>query len=99
MNSVLVMRQFIGQLGMTFNAGHMSDASKPIFTIGHSSRPLDMFLELLADSSIACMVHVRRLPGSRRFPQYNADALTTSLAEHGIDYWHLAALCGRRSKG
>lgn len=98
MNAALAMRQFIGQLGMTFYAGRMLDASGPIFTMGHSSRPLDAFLALLAESDIQCVVDVRRLPGSRAFPQYNSDALAASLAVHDIDYWHLDALCGRRSK-
>ena len=69
-----------------------------IFTIGHSTRPLDVFLDLLAESRIECIVDVRRLPGSRRYPQYNADALASSLASQAIDYWHLQELCGRRSK-
>lgn len=70
-----------------------------VFTIGHSSRPLHAFLDLLDESAIECVVDVRRLPGSRRFPHYDADALAASLAEKGIDYWHLEALCGRRSAG
>ena len=76
----------------------MSDVAPAVFTIGHSSRPLEEFLSLLGQSGIECVVDVRRLPGSRAFPQYDADALIASLAERGIDYWHLAALCGRRSK-
>ncbi|MEO6075797.1 MAG: DUF488 domain-containing protein [Dokdonella sp.] len=68
-----------------------------IFTVGHSSRPLSEFLALLAQSNIECIVDVRRLPGSRSFPQYNADTLAASLAERDIDYWHLESLCGRRS--
>ncbi|MFZ2236866.1 MAG: DUF488 domain-containing protein [Dokdonella sp.] len=75
----------------------MGSPTPTIFTIGHSSRPLDAFLDLLHESNIECIVDVRRLPGSRSFPQYNADALTASLAECDIDYWHLESLCGRRS--
>ena len=67
-----------------------------IFTIGHSTRPLDEFIGLLRESSIQCVVDVRRLPGSRAYPHYNADALQQSLAEAGIAYWHLMALAGRR---
>lgn len=74
------------------------DATTTVFTIGHSSRPLEEFLGLLSESTIECVVDVRRLPGSRRFPQYNADALARTLETHGIDYWLLPALCGRRSK-
>ena len=77
----------------------MITASVPIFTIGHSSRPLDEFLGLLADSAVECVVDVRRLPGSRSFPQYNADALAATLSASAIDYWYLPALCGRRTLG
>ncbi len=69
-----------------------------VFTIGHSSRPLDEFMGLLSESGIECIVDVRRLPGSRRFPQYDADALARVLNAHGIDYGYLPALCGRRTK-
>lgn len=68
-----------------------------IFSVGHSSRPLGDFLGLLAASRIECVVDVRRLPGSRAFPQYDAGPLAASLAEMGIAYWHLDALCGRRT--
>lgn len=71
----------------------------PIYTIGHSSRPLDAFLALLAESRIECVVDVRRLPGSRTFPHFDTDALSASLAAVHIDYWYLPSLCGRRSQG
>ena len=67
-----------------------------IHTIGHSTRPLDEFIGLLQASSIQCVVDVRRLPGSNAYPQYNADALQQSLADVGIEYWHLTAIAGRR---
>jgi uncharacterized protein (DUF488 family) len=98
MNSALAMRQFTGRRGMTFYAGRLTDASNPIFTIGHSSRPQDAFLALLAESDIQCVADIRHLPGSRAFPQYNSDALAAALAAQDIDYWHLDALSGRRSK-
>lgn len=74
----------------------MRTAATTIYTIGHSTRPLDEFIGLLHAASIQCVVDVRRLPGSRAYPQYNADALQQSLAEVGIEYWHLIALAGRR---
>ncbi|MEO6227816.1 MAG: DUF488 domain-containing protein [Thermomonas sp.] len=74
----------------------MSHDALPIFTIGHSTRPLGEFLCLLAESDIDCVVDVRRLPGSRAYPQYDADALRESLQDVGIDYWHLSALAGLR---
>ena len=76
----------------------MAGAANPVYTIGHSSRPLQEFLELLAKSGVECVVDVRRLPGSRAFPQYDADALAMSLAGQGIDYWYLPPLCGRRTR-
>ncbi|MBD8042710.1 DUF488 domain-containing protein [Arthrobacter sp. Sa2BUA2] len=68
----------------------------PIFTIGHSNRPLDEFLELLQESAIEQVADVRKLPGSKKYPQFNNDALEVSLAEHGIKLIRLEALTGRR---
>lgn len=76
----------------------MDHALPTVFTIGHSNRSLAEFVSLLEESRIECVVDVRRLPGSRAFPQYDADVLAQSLAEHGIDYLYLPPLCGRRSK-
>jgi uncharacterized protein (DUF488 family) len=67
-----------------------------IWTVGHSVRPLDEFLAVLAAYDIELVVDVRRFPGSRRLPQYAAPALEASLAEHGISYLWLPALGGRR---
>ncbi len=69
------------------------------FTIGHSTRTIDGFLGLLEASRIACVVDVRRLPGSRTFPHFNAEPLRDALAGAGIDYWHALALGGRRAAG
>jgi uncharacterized protein (DUF488 family) len=67
-----------------------------IWTIGHSTRPLHAFLELLAHYRLEGVVDVRRFPGSRRQPQYAEVALRTALAEHAIAYHWLPALGGRR---
>lgn len=67
-----------------------------IWTVGHSVRPLDEFLAVLAAYDIELVADVRRFPGSRRLPQYAAPALEASLAEHGIGYCWLPALGGRR---
>ncbi len=67
-----------------------------IHTIGHSTRLLEEFIDLLQAASIQCVVDVRRLPGSNAYPQYNADVLQQSLADVGIGYWHLTAIAGRR---
>lgn len=70
--------------------------TEPLFTVGHSDRTIDEFTGLLRDAGIARLVDVRKLPGSRAFPHFNADALAASLADIGIDYLHVPALTGRR---
>lgn len=67
-----------------------------IFTIGHSTRPIDEFVALLERSKIERLVDVRAFPGSRRYPQFNREALAESLSSAGIEYLHRAALGGRR---
>jgi uncharacterized protein (DUF488 family) len=71
-------------------------ASSTIWTIGHSTRPLDAFLQLLSHYRVEAVADVRRFPGSRRHPQYSSATLRTALAEHEIAYQWLAALGGRR---
>ncbi|HET9033327.1 MAG TPA: DUF488 domain-containing protein [Dokdonella sp.] len=92
------MPGFIGGSGVQAYAGAMNRSTSPIFSIGHSTRSLEQFLALLDESRIECVVDVRRLPGSRRFPQYDAEPLAGSLAAQAIDYWYLPPLCGRRSR-
>ncbi len=67
-----------------------------IWTIGHSTRPLDAFLDLLAHYRLEAIADVRRFPGSRRQPQYAQGALSAALAERSIAYRWLPALGGRR---
>ena len=71
-------------------------APTTIWTIGHSTRPLEQFLGLLAGARIAASADVRSFPGSRKYPQYGKEALATTLAAHGIGYCWLPALGGRR---
>ena len=72
------------------------DQWPPVWTIGHSTRPIDAFVALLISNAITSLVDVRSYPGSRRFPEYNKAPLSTTLATAGIDYHHLAQLGGRR---
>ena len=67
-----------------------------IWTIGHSTRSLDEFLELLADHRLEAVADVRRFPGSRRYPHFDQAALAARLAEQGIAYRWIPALGGRR---
>lgn len=75
-----------------------ADAAPPVVDIGHSTHALDAFVALLDAHRIQCVIDVRRLPGSRRHPQFDGPALAASLASHCIGYLHLAALGGRRGR-
>lgn len=75
------------------------DRIDAIYTIGHSTRSLADFVGLLRESAVECVVDVRRLPGSRAFPHFNAEPLSAALAGQGIDYWHATVLGGRRRAG
>ena len=67
-----------------------------VWTIGHSTRPLEEFLALLREHRIEALADVRSFPGSRRHPQYGGDALRESLGQNGIVYRWLPALGGHR---
>ncbi len=67
-----------------------------IWTIGHSTRTLEEFLQLLKSFEIELLVDVRHYPGSRKFPQYNKDNMENSLPKNGVEYKHLVSLGGRR---
>jgi uncharacterized protein (DUF488 family) len=69
-----------------------------IYTIGHSSRPIEEFLGLLMQATVTLLVDVRAFPHSRANPQYNGDALSPLLSVHGVLYRHLSALGGRRHR-
>jgi uncharacterized protein (DUF488 family) len=67
-----------------------------LWTIGHSTRPVDELLELLRIHGIALLVDVRTMPRSRYNPQFNTEALAKSLAEAGMRYQHSGQLGGLR---
>lgn len=68
-----------------------------LYTIGHGTRPIEVLLEVLIESSIKMLVDVRALPRSRRHPQFNQEALEATLASRGIRYtWRGKALGGFR---
>ena len=67
-----------------------------VFTIGHSTRSLEELVALLKHHGLDRLVDVRTLPGSRRVPQFNKEAIEPALAEAGIDYVHLKGLGGLR---
>jgi uncharacterized protein (DUF488 family) len=73
-----------------------TDSSLVIFTIGHSTHPIDAFLALLEQHRIELLADVRSFPSSRRWPQFNRAELARSLEHAGVEYRWMKALGGRR---
>ena len=69
-----------------------------IYTIGHSTHPLDEFIGILKNHGIEFLVDVRTIPRSRTNPQFNKDTVSEPLGAAGIDYRHIAELGGLRSR-
>jgi uncharacterized protein (DUF488 family) len=67
-----------------------------IWTIGHSTRTIDEFISLLTENGVKLLADVRAWPGSKRYPQFNKDALAEPLSAHGIHYEHFPELGGKR---
>lgn len=67
-----------------------------LFTVGHSTRPLEEFVAMLAANRVDLLADVRTVPRSRHNPQFNRDALAVMLPAAGIEYRHVAALGGLR---
>ena len=67
-----------------------------IWTIVHSTRAIDEFISLLEENEIRMLADVRAWPGSKRYPQFNKEALAESLTAHGIRYEHFPELGGKR---
>lgn len=70
--------------------------AKTIWTIGHSTHPIDEFIAMLHSFQIEEVADIRSFPGSRRYPQFNKESLVLSLPENGIGYIHIRELGGRR---
>ncbi len=70
-----------------------------IFTIGHSTRSLDEFIDVLKHYGINLVIDVRRFPSSKKFPWFNKEELEKSLAPAGIEYIHFEKLHGFREEG
>jgi len=68
----------------------------PIFTIGHSTHPIEEFIQLLQAHGVEQLIDIRTVPRSRTNPQFNRDTLPESLKNAGIGYLHMPALGGLR---
>jgi uncharacterized protein (DUF488 family) len=69
-----------------------------LYTIGHSTRPLDELIAALQAHEIGTLVDIRAFPMSRRLPQFNRESLEQSLPLAGIHYLWMKALGGYRKK-
>ncbi len=67
-----------------------------IFTVGHSTLPIEKFITLLHAYGIRCLADIRTVPRSRHNPQFNGDALAGVLKHEEIEYVPLSALGGLR---
>jgi uncharacterized protein (DUF488 family) len=67
-----------------------------VMTIGHSTRSIEDFIELLRAHRVKELVDVRTIPRSRHNPQFNQDSLPRALEAADIGYTHMPALGGLR---
>ena len=76
----------------------MTDQHLPVFTVGHSTRSIPEFAELLRAGPVELVVDVRSVPRSWSNPQFNADVLAGELAPYQVDYMRIGELGGLRKK-
>lgn len=74
----------------------MATHGDTLWTIGHSTRPWDLFVSMLAEAGIEVLVDVRRFAGSRRNPQFSGETMAQTLPVAGVDYMPMPDLGGRR---
>jgi uncharacterized protein (DUF488 family) len=74
----------------------MGNQPETVWTIGHSTRSMEEFLSALKAHGIEAVADVRSLPGSRRYPHFDSEALAKTLADNRIEYQWIPALGGRR---
>src|SRR5688500_16440253 len=74
----------------------MGNSLATVWTVGHSTRSAEEFIEILRAHAIEALVDVRSFPGSRRFPHFNKPELSRLLDSIGLLYLHLPSLGGRR---
>jgi uncharacterized protein (DUF488 family) len=70
-----------------------------VYSIGHSNRSIEEFLEILKKHKIKKIIDVRRFPSSKKFPWFNKENLERILKEKNIEYIHFKSLGGFRKEG
>src|SRR5205085_1782027 len=74
----------------------MHTETQTLWTVGHSTRSLDDFIQMLNAHRIGILADVRQFAGSRKYPHFGKENLRDAMKECGIDYVHLPELGGRR---
>lgn len=67
-----------------------------ILTVGHSTKTMEEFIQLLKFQGVTKLVDVRAIPRSRTNPPFNSETLPSALDARGIGYLHMAGLGGLR---
>lgn len=67
-----------------------------LWSIGHSTRPLDELVAMLHEAGVTVLADVRRYPGSRRNPQFSAESMAQTIPAAGIEFIPMPDLGGRR---
>ena len=75
---------------------HEDDGRCGVLTLGHSTRPIETFVELLRAHRVTQLIDVRTVPRSRHNPQFNTETLPGTLAAVNIGYAHAPGLGGFR---
>lgn len=70
-----------------------------IYTVGHSTRSLQDFINLLKHYNVQLLIDVRRFPSSKKFPWFNLENLKAGLVKERISYVHFPELGGYRREG
>ncbi len=81
---------------MTDHQDASAESPPVVLTIGHSTHPIDEFIELLLAHGVTRVVDVRTVPRSRHNPQFNLTSLPESLGNAAVGYVHLPGLGGLR---
>lgn len=75
---------------------HSPTPPTAVYTVGHSTHPLDEFAQLLTAHGVQRIIDIRTVPKSRHNPQFGIDQLPGNLAGHGLGYTRIEALGGLR---
>ena len=92
-----ILAAFVSDCQMSSKEETAKAGTSPIvLTIGHSTRTIEEFINLVLAHGVSRVVDVRTMPRSRHNPQFNADSLPRSLKNAGVGYVHMAGLGGLR---